>query len=503
MISKVMTAALKGMAGVQIVAETDISRGLPAMTVVGLGDAAVKESKDRIRAAIVSSGFSYPSSRITVNLSPAHMRKRGSHFDMAIAIGILASSGQVFDRKLGDTAFIGELSLSGEVRGCDGILPMLMELKKGGIVSAVIPFDNAGEAALFGDMDVYPVRRLSEAVEVLNLKREPERGTEMVFPAETEMDATADFADVKGQEQAKRALAIAAAGGHGILMMGSPATGKTMMASRMGAIMMPMDREEIAEATAIYSVAGLLGENRRIITGRPFRCPGSGITKAGLIGGGYPPVPGEITLAHRGVLFLDEVGEFDRDVIDALRIPLEEKKVTLIRRGEKYVFPADCLLVAASNPCKCGYYGDGTDRCTCTPDEVRRYRSKLSGPILNRIDMHIYLSPVNYTDLGEGRAMSSSEMRAMVRRAWIAQRERYDGTDIRLNCGVGEGEAADFCAFDSKGDQLLRRAYDSLGLNPRTLFKVKKISRTIADMEGEEKIRSDHVAEALQYRERG
>lgn len=504
MISKVITAAVHGLSGMKIQVETDISRGLPAMTVVGLGDAAIKESKDRIRSALVNCGFQFPSARVTVNLSPAYLRKRGSHFDLAIAMGILASSGQVFDRELSSIAFLGELSLSGEVKGCDGILPMIMELRRLGVKGAVIPLDNAGEAALFDDMDIYPVKNVAEAADVLNLEKSP--ANMEAFHAGTKEDLRqdhVDFADVKGQEQAKRAIMIAVAGGHGILMTGSPATGKTMLSSRIPDIMMPMDREEIIETTAIYSVAGLLGRGAKGIFRRPFRCPGSGISRAGLLGGGYPPVPGEITLAHRGVLFLDEVGEYAKDVIDSLRVPLERKEVSLVRRGEKYVFPADCLLVAATNPCKCGYYGDGTERCTCTAEEVRRYRSRLSGPILDRIDMHIYLYPVNYEALTGSNSMSTGEMRAMIERAWKIQRKRYEGTDIRLNGGLDEPTGESLCMADDKGEKLLKDAYRGLSLNPRTLFKVRKIARTIADIEGDEEISAAHVAEALQYRERG
>ncbi len=523
MISKVITAAVRGISAMRIQVETDISKGLPQVTVVGLGDTSVKESRDRIRAAVVNCGFQFPSARVTVNLSPAYLRKKGSHFDLAIAVGILASSGQVFDRKLSDIGFMGELSLSGDVKGCDGILPMIMELRKTGVGGAVIPFENAGEAALFDDMDIYPVKTLAEAAEVLNLERTPERGGmpekgripykgrkpekaagsgETAEKEFTECENPGDFGDVKGQEQAKRAIMIAVAGGHGILMTGSPATGKTMLSSRIPDIMMPMDREEILETTAIYSIAGLLKPGSKGVMRRPFRSPAAGISKAGLIGGGYPPVPGEITLAHRGVLFLDEVGEYDRDVLDSLRIPLEKKQVTLVRRGEKYVFPADCLLVAASNPCKCGYYGDGSGRCTCTEEEIRRYRGKLSGPIIDRIDMHIYLYPVNYEALGERDGVTTAQMREKIRRAWLIQKERYKGTDVRLNAGLTEKEAAKICRADDEGEELLRSAYERLKLNPRTVFKVRKIARTVADVEGEEFIKSVHVAEALQYRER-
>ena len=504
MISKVITASVRGISAMRISVETDISRGLPQVTVVGLGDAAVKESRDRIRAAIVNCGFQFPSARVTVNLSPACLRKRGSHFDLAIAMGILASSGQVFDRELSGTAFMGELSLSGDVKRCDGILPMIMELRRLGIRGVVIPEGNAGEAALFDDMDIYPVKTLSEAADVMNLNKKPAENSGRINAAGkgSELETPGDFGDVKGQEQAKRAIMIAVAGGHGILMTGSPATGKTMLSSRIPDIMMPMDKEEIIETTAIYSVAGLLKQDAGPVTRRPFRCPAAGITKAGLIGGGYPPVPGEITLAHRGVLFLDEAGEYDRDVLDALRIPLERKQVTLVRRGEKYVFPADCLLVAATNPCKCGYYGDGTDRCTCTAEEVRRYRGKFTGPVKDRIDMHIYLYPVDYDALSDTDTMTTDEMREKISKAWLIQKKRYEGTNVRLNGGLDETNAGAICEADSAGEELLKNAYDRLGLNPRTVFKVRKIARTIADIEGEEHISSPHMAEALQYRER-
>ncbi len=502
MLSKIISASIRGIEAGPVTVETDILRGLPAFNLVGQADSTVKEARERIRSALVNSGMEYPKCRITVNMSPAGMRKRGSHFDLPIAMGILASSNQLFDDKIENFGFFGELSLDGSLNKTDGILPMVLAMRKAGIGNAVVPRANRKEAALVRGINIYAAENLEEIIDHFNLNikmnclSEAEREQEL--PGQS---FAVDFSDVKGQESAKRAIIIAVAGGHGLLMTGSPSTGKTMLSERIPTIMPDMTYDEIVETTVIYSVAGLLDEETPCIGRRPFRHPHHKITPAALLGGGTVPRPGEISLANKGVLFLDELGEFDRRLVDTLRLPLEKRSVTLNRRGVSYVFPADFLLTAATNPCKCGYFGDPGRRCRCTPAELDRYRNRLSGPILDRIDMHIRLFPINYEELvSEKTAVSSAEMKKIIEKARIVQRERYRGSGIALNGQMDDHLAQGFCRMGKDGEELLASAYRRLGLNPRTLLKVKKIARTIADMEESEEIKGEHVAEALQYR---
>lgn len=502
MLSKVKTATVQGIEGQMITVETDISPGLPGFYLVGQADTAIKEAKDRIRAALGNSGCEYPRTRITVNMSPAGIRKRGSHFDLALAIGILASSGQIRDDKLQEYCFIGELSLDGTLSRTDGILPMIITMRNNGIENIIIPSANEEEGALVNDINIYVADCIEQIVNHLNYDAELKkiRGDENLYN-ERKIKYNVDFSDVKGQETAKRAITICVAGGHGLFMMGSPSSGKTMLAERIPTIMPPMKYEEILESTVIYSISGLLDKENPIIDVRPFRHPHNRITQAAFIGGGAYPKPGEISLAHKGVLFLDEFGEFDRGVIENLRQPLEKKEIILNRKELSCIYPADFLLVAASNPCRCGYYGDETHNCKCTMSQVLNYQHKLSGPIMDRIDMNLFLTPVGYAELEDEKNTSSEIMRKRVMRARKIQEERFRNEDISLNSEM-DGNLLDlYVPIDSPEiKKFLSEAYTRLKLNPRTMQKVRRIARTIADLDGAEEVKIEHFAESLAYR---
>lgn len=502
MLSKMISAVVHGIDAVPIIVETDIAKGMPAMNIVGLGDMTVKEARERIRSAILNTGLEYPGGRITINMSPAGMRKRGSHFDLAMAMGILASSKQFFDRDIEGYGFIGELSLDGCVNPCDGILPMVMALKKKGLKNVILPKANREEASLVSGINLLPAENITEVVDHFNLKCVILPYRHDILSTETPLaEGGLDFSDVKGQETIKRAITVAVAGGHGILMVGSPSTGKTMISERIPSIMPKMSRDEIIETTMIYSVAGLLNSGQPYICRRPFRQPHHKITAAGLLGGGAYPRPGEITLADKGVLFLDEIGEFDKNIIDTLRVPLEKKKISLVRRGETYVYPADFMLVAATNPCKCGYYGDASHQCMCRPSEIVTYQSRLTGPIMDRIDMHVRLLPMNYDELTSRKTESSEEMKRKIEAARKLQRLRYKGRNILLNHQLDDHLIEEFAFLGHMERKMLEQAYDRYQLNPRTVLKVRKLARTVADLDGGGEIQERHLAEALQYRE--
>lgn len=501
MLSKIISAVVHGIEAVPVIIETDLGKGMPSFNIVGLADVTVKEARERIRAAMINSGLAYPKGKITINMSPAGIRKKGSHFDLPMAMGIILASKQIITKDNEQLAFIGELSLDGTIMGCSGVLPMVMALKSEGFAGVVVPFENKEEAAMVTGINIYAAQSLTSLVGQLKSDIPLEKYVRTEKIEAIQGLPTVDFSEVKGQAYAKRAITIAVAGGHGILMTGSPATGKTMISERIPTIMPSMMEEEILETTVVYSVAGLLGKGIPCITQRPFRQPHHRITQVGLFGGGTIPYPGEVTLANQGVLFLDEMGEFDRSIIDSLRIPLEKKRVTLVRRGKTYSFPANFMLVAATNPCKCGYYGDPTHKCICKKGEKERHWAKISGPILDRIDMHLALQPISFKDLEGGITESSGEMRESIERAREIQSLRYFNTGIQLNHQMDDHLAEKYCILDQKARALVAKAYDKLKLNPRTFLKVRKIARTIADLEGSQEVRPDHLAEALAYRE--
>jgi magnesium chelatase family protein len=499
MIFKIRSLGLHGVTGYEVTAECDLSGWLPNFDIVALPDAAVKEARERVRAAIKNSGFSFPVSRITVNLAPAHLRKAGTVYDLPILMGILAAGEQVkFSAER--CAFVGELSLSGNLRPVAGMLPMALAARRAGIDVLYVPADSAAEATLADGLTVYPVETVPQLIKHL-------RGEERIPPAPVWMPADADlsapdFGEVKGQEGVKRALEIAAAGGHNIAMIGPPGSGKSMLARRLPSILPDMSRQEALEATEIHSVMGLTSREQPLLLRRPFRNPHHTISAMGLCGGGNPlPRPGEISLAHNGVLFLDELPEFHKDVLEALRQPLEEGQVTISRAAGNEVYPSRFMLVCAMNPCKCGWYGHPSHRCRCAPGDVERYLGKLSGPFLDRIDLYVEVPALEYEELSaRPRAESSAEIRRRVNAARAIQNARFGPDGPHCNARMGQEELQDYCALDSQGQALMKSAFDRMGLTARSYDRLLRVARTIADLDGSESLQAAHLAEAIQYR---
>ena len=499
MFAKINSIGLYGINTFDVTVEADISSGLPRFDIVGLPDAAVKESRERVRASIKNCGFTYPISRITVNIAPADVKKEGSFYDLPVLIALLKASTQL-KANVDDYAFIGELSLDGEIRAVNGVLPMVIQAKESGLGAVFVPSENADEGSVVSGIDVLPAGHIKDVIAHLE-------GEKLIEPAFKELDEDSvltemlDFADVKGQAKVKRALEIAAAGGHNCIMVGTPGTGKSMMAKRLGSIMPQMTFDEQIETTKIYSVAGELPSGARLIARRPFRSPHHTTSAQGLTGGGSSPKPGEISLAHNGVLFLDEFPEFDRRAKESLRQPLEDGMVTITRASGTITYPSDIMLVAAMNPCPCGYAGHPTIECKCTEAARKRYNDKISGPILDRIDIHIEVGAVNYELLrGDKKEETSAEIRERVNRARAVQNERFVGTPVKCNAKMTPKMTREFCKLSDDADELLNASYDALGLSPRAHDKILRISRTIADLDGSEIIELQHVAEAIQYR---
>ncbi len=501
MLASTNTLVISGIEAVPVKVEVDIQNGLPAFELVGLAQAALKEARERVKSALKNSGYEFPNRKIIVNLAPADLKKEGSHFDLAIALGILLASEQLTSPPDANLFFAGELSLDGSLRQVPGILPMSLELLKSSPHSLfIIPVGNASEAGLVTEISSLAADSLQEVCAYLENKQALPPASAAEYPASEIGANLPDFADVKGQENAKRGMQVAAAGSHNILLIGPPGGGKTMLARRMPSILPEMSREEVLETTRIYSVAGLLNPERPLIDSRPFRAPHKNASSASIIGGGRIPRPGEISLAQNGVLFLDEFPEFSRDVLEALRQPLEDKVVTVARAQATHTYPADFSLIASMNPCICGFHGSDQE-CSCTPLQIQRYLGRISGPLLDRMDLHVEVTRVNYEQLRDrGTAESSDVMREKVMLAREIQKKRFARHKISLNSQMRPADVKKYCGLDEESEMLLKNAFDKLKMSARAYDRILKVARTIADMEASENIQLQNLGEALQYR---